>query len=229
VPAPRRRHVGGMSTAGEMESPPCRDAGVRGWRQPRGHGEGPFCFSPSMSRRISPSSVGWTGSWDRRTLPDKQRGVTGHQKLRVASPTSPNPLRRGSPMGTKEKGLPEGARPHPTGWRRVRDHSPGPWFLGGPCDTAAMPGFGSVVPLGMRDADGCPHPRRLQGRAVAVRGPPGAPKSQKIKFFPAESVGRASWGPGVAERGSGTATVQLFGGGGRCGSSLGRETEAGRG
>ncbi|XP_075629557.1 transmembrane protein 82 isoform X1 [Balearica regulorum gibbericeps] len=118
VSAPCRHHAGGVPAAGEMGSPPCHNARMRGWRQPRGHGEGPFCFSSSISRRISPSSLGWIGGWDRdwdrRRHPDKPWGVTRHQKLRVASPGSlkcghpPNPPRRRSPKGTKEKGLPEG-------------------------------------------------------------------------------------------------------------------------
>ncbi|XP_054706033.1 transmembrane protein 82-like isoform X4 [Grus americana] len=154
--------------------------------------------------RISPSSLGWIGGWDRdwdqRRHPDKPWGVTGHQKLRVALPGSlkcghpPNPPRRRSPMGTKEKGLPEGARPHPMGWGRLGGGSCGPWFWGGPHRALAVLGVCSFIPPGMRDADGCPRPRRLQSRAVTVQGPLGAYKSQKIKgFFPAKSVGRASW------------------------------------
>ncbi|XP_054706036.1 transmembrane protein 82-like isoform X7 [Grus americana] len=34
VSAPRRHHAGGVPAAGEMGSPPCHDARMRGWRQP---------------------------------------------------------------------------------------------------------------------------------------------------------------------------------------------------
>lgn len=71
--------------------------------------------------------------------------------------------------------------------------SHGPWFLGGSCKAAVVLGVCSLVLPGMREADGCPHPLWLQGRAVAVQRPPGAYKSRKIKFFPAKSVGRVNW------------------------------------
>lgn len=69
------------------------------------------------------------------------------------------------------------------------------------------------------------YPCWLQGHTVIAQGLQGGYKSQKIKFFPAKSMGGASWGPVVLERQLGMVVVQLFEGGG-WNSSLGRETEA---
>lgn len=145
---------------------------------------------------------------DRKRRRDKLRGVTGCQKLWVASSSSPkygcrlNLPRCTCPVGMEEKGLLEGAWPRPVGQGRLGGGSRGLWFLGGPCEVAAVLGVQSVVPPGMWDADRRPCPWQLQGRTVAVQGPLGAYKSQKIKFFPAKSIGRASLGPVVPEMGS---------------------------
>lgn len=139
----------------------------------------------------------------------------------------PKPSRGRSPMGTKGKGLPEALAPVPGAGGGQGDAPVAPGGVwGGPHGTVAVLGVCCLVPRGTWGAGGCPHPRSLQGCAVTAQGPLGACKSQKIKFFPAKSVGRASWGPVVPERSLGTAAVWRSGGGGWRGSSLDEETEA---
>lgn len=201
-----------------MGSPPRQDVGVRSWQQSRGHSEGPFCFSSSISCRISASSLGWIGGWDRdqRRRPDKLRGVTRHQKLRVASLGSPkrghppNSPHHRSPMGTKEKGLPEDARPHPTGWGRLGGHSHGPWLLGGPRDAAAVVGVCSLVPPRTWDAGRCPCPQWLWGYTVTAQGPLGTYKPQKIKFFFSKIHGQSGLGSCCAGEGFGDGCNAAF-------------------
>lgn len=145
---------------------------VRGWRQPRGHGEGPSRVS-SISCRIWSQDLGWTGSWDQdqKRRRDELRGVTGRQKLWVALSSSTkygcplNPPHCVSPVGMKEKGLLEGAWPHAVGQGRLM----WPLFLGGPCEVAAVLGVHSLVPPGMWDADGRPCPGSCRAALLGCR------------------------------------------------------------
>lgn len=72
-----------------------------------------------------------------------------------------------------------------------------PLVFGGPCDVAALLGF---VLWSQWDCGMLTDVPSLLAAEPYCQGPPGGYKSQKIKFFPAKSMGGAVWGPIVLER-----------------------------
>lgn len=110
-------------------APPCHNAGVRGWRQSRGHRERPFGFSLSIPHRILPSSLAWIVCRDPdRRRPDEPQGSRNSGWLHWAPPGYPH---HKSPMGTKEKRAP-GRHPTPShGMEEVRGRVTLPLVFGG--------------------------------------------------------------------------------------------------